>query len=70
MNVICKINAGDDSEKLEKELISEAKKKDIVGIAGHRSVGGLRFSYYNAIELKSVEALLLVLKEFEKKHSK
>eukprot|EP01080_Neovahlkampfia_damariscottae_P006685 gene6685-10850_t len=67
MNIICKIN-GENGEKLEKELVSEAKKQNIIGIAGHRSVGGLRFSCYNALELKSVEVLLSLLKEFEKNH--
>jgi phosphoserine aminotransferase len=39
-----------------------------VGLKGHRSVGGIRASVYNAITLESVEALVAFMKEFEKKN--
>jgi phosphoserine aminotransferase len=65
MNIICKIK-GEKGAELEKELINEAKKQNIIGIEGHRSVGGLRFSCYNALPLSSVETLLELLKTFEK----
>jgi phosphoserine aminotransferase len=40
----------------------------MVGIAGHRSVGGFRASTYNALPRESVQALVDVMKEFEKTH--
>ena len=45
-----------------------AKEKGMVGIKGHRSVGGFRASLYNALPMESVEALVAVMKEFEAKH--
>lgn len=44
------------------------KEAGISGINGHRSVGGYRASMYNALPLESVQALVDVMKEFEKKH--
>lgn len=45
-----------------------AKEKGMVGIKGHRSVGGFRASIYNACPLESVEALVACMQEFEKMH--
>lgn len=45
------------SEDLEKQFLSEAAEHDLVAMKGHRSVGGIRASIYNACELRSVEAL-------------
>lgn len=53
---------------LEKEFISFATEKGMVGIKGHRDVGGFRASLYNALPLSSVEALVACMKEFEAKH--
>jgi phosphoserine aminotransferase len=55
------------SDDLTDEFVSEAKKVGIVGIKGHRSVGGLRASIYNAVPKESVEALASFMKEFERK---
>lgn len=51
----------------EKEFIDFASTKGIVGIKGHRSVGGFRASIYNAMPLSSVEVLIETMKEFERK---
>ena len=40
----------------------------MVGVKGHRSVGGFRASLYNALPLESVQALVDTIKEFEAKH--
>jgi phosphoserine aminotransferase len=56
------------SEDLEDKFISEAKKAGMVGLKGHRSVGGVRASIYNAVTLESVQALAGFMKEFEKKN--
>jgi phosphoserine aminotransferase len=46
-----------------------AKTEQISGIAGHRDVGGFRASLYNALPLESVQHLVNVMQEFEKKQS-
>jgi phosphoserine aminotransferase len=51
---------------LEEEFLEFAKKKGMVGIKGHRSVGGFRASIYNAMPQEGVEALVAAMKEFEK----
>ncbi len=53
---------------LEKDFIDFATERGIVGIKGHRSVGGFRASLYNALPLESVEALITAMNEFERKH--
>ena len=53
--------------ELEKQFIEFATANNIVGIKGHRSVGGFRASIYNAMPLESVETLINVMKEFENK---
>ena len=47
----------------EAELLEEAARRDIVGIRGHRSVGGLRASIYNAVEFESVSELCQLLRD-------
>jgi phosphoserine aminotransferase len=53
---------------LDKEFLDLATSKGIVGIKGHRSVGGFRASLYNALPMESVEVLIAAMKEFENKH--
>lgn len=55
-------------EALESEFMAFAKEKGMVGIKGHRSVGGFRASIYNACPLESVEVLVACMQEFEKMH--
>ena len=55
-------------EEFEKEFMEFAKEKGMVGIKGHRSVGGFRASIYNACPKESVEALVACMKEFEELH--
>ncbi|MBK7104630.1 MAG: 3-phosphoserine/phosphohydroxythreonine transaminase [Ignavibacteriae bacterium] len=54
------------SEELEKKIIAEATAKGFSGLKGHRSVGGLRASIYNAFPQKGVEALVEFMKDFKK----
>ena len=54
--------------ELEKEFVEFATSKGMVGIKGHRSVGGFRASLYNAMPKSSVEALVACMQEFERKH--
>ena len=54
--------------ELEKEFNDFAATKGIVGIKGHRSVGGFRASLYNAMNMEGVQVLIDAMKEFEKNH--
>lgn len=54
-------------QELEKEFIDFAAERGIVGIKGHRSVGGFRASLYNALPMESVDVLVNAMKEFEAK---
>jgi phosphoserine aminotransferase len=63
MNVTFVMTEGNES--FEKEFDAFAESKGMVGLKGHRSVGGFRASIYNALPLTSVQALVNVMKEFE-----
>ncbi len=54
--------------ELEKDFIDFATTKGIVGIKGHRDVGGFRASLYNALPMESVDALVACMKEFQSNH--
>lgn len=55
-------------EHLQDEFAALAKNRSIIGIKGHRSVGGFRASIYNACTLEDVEALVACMQEFEQAH--
>ncbi len=55
------------SEDLEKKLIAEAKDAGFVGLKGHRSVGGIRVSLYNALPLQGAQKLAEFMEAFRKK---
>lgn len=57
----------DEYKELEKDFLDLATSRGMMGIKGHRSVGGFRASTYNALPIESVKALIDVMKEFEKK---
>jgi phosphoserine aminotransferase len=54
--------------ELEQQCVEEGKKQDLIGLKGHRSVGGMRASLYNAMSLEGVHALVDFLTEFKEKH--
>ena len=56
------------TEELEDTFAKEAKKNDMIGLKGHRSVGGMRASIYNAMTVEGAEALVQFMKEFQKKN--
>lgn len=66
MNVCFVMNP--DYAELEKDFMEYATSQGIVGIKGHRSVGGFRASLYNALPKESVEVLVKAMKDFEAKH--
>ncbi len=64
---ICFVMNGNYST-LETEFLDFATSKGMVGIKGHRDVGGFRASTYNALPIESVEALVATMQEFERMH--
>jgi phosphoserine aminotransferase len=52
------------TEELEKKFLKEAEARSLVGLKGHRSVGGVRASLYVALPVASVEALATFMDEF------
>jgi phosphoserine aminotransferase len=56
------------SEELEGTFASDAKKNDLIGLKGHRSVGGIRASLYNAITVQQAEDLAAFMQEFQRTH--
>jgi len=63
MNICFVMNDG--FEDKEKAFFEFATSKGMIGIKGHRSVGGFRASTYNALPIESVQALVDTMKEFE-----
>lgn len=57
------------SIELEEKFVKEAKEKGLESLKGHRSVGGIRASIYNAMPLEGVEKLANFMKEFEKENA-
>lgn len=66
---ICFVMA-DGYEELAPLFMEEAKARGIVGIKGHRLVGGFRASCYNALPIESVQVLVECMREFAEKHAK
>lgn len=66
MNICFVMN--DEYKDLEKPFLEYATKQGMVGIKGHRSVGGFRASCYNAMSIEGVEALVKCMQEFESQH--
>ena len=64
---ICFVMA-DEYKDLEKEFLAFVQEKGMVGIKGHRDVGGFRASCYNAMPLEGVKALVACMQEFEAQH--
>jgi phosphoserine aminotransferase len=55
------------SEEFETQFLSEASKNEMVGMKGHRSIGGVRVSLYNAVSLDSVKVLVKFMSDFQKR---
>ena len=56
------------SEALEKQFVAEAQAAGMVGLAGHRSVGGIRASLYNAVSPEACQALASFMNDFARKN--
>lgn len=57
------------NEELDKKFITEAKKEGLVTLGGHRSVGGMRASIYNAMPIEGVQKLVDFMKNFESENA-
>ncbi|GAC1662788.1 MAG: 3-phosphoserine/phosphohydroxythreonine transaminase [Candidatus Acidiferrum sp.] len=64
MNVVFRVAGGD--EAIEKQFAQEAAAAGLAGTPGHRSVGGMRVSLYNAVTLEAVQALTNFMREFQR----
>jgi phosphoserine aminotransferase len=58
-----------EDPSLEKEFLDLCKKENMIGVKGHRSVGGFRVSMYNALTLESVKAITELMKQFSQIHA-
>jgi phosphoserine aminotransferase len=56
------------TEDLEKAFVTEAKERALDGLKGHRSVGGIRASIYNAMSVEGVEALSAFMRDFQSRN--
>lgn len=65
MNVV--FVTGDDT--LDKEFVAEAKKQNLHNLGGHRSIGGMRASIYNAMPEEGIDKLIAFMKKFEEAHA-
>ena len=66
MNVTFRVARGD--EELEKKFAKEAVAARLVGLAGHRSIGGMRASLYNAVPVEAVNELVGFMRDFQKRN--
>ena len=56
------------SKELDAEFVKAAEAQGLVSLKGHRSVGGMRASIYNAMPIEGVEKLVSFMKDFESSH--
>lgn len=68
MNIPFLLRDAFNTPEMEKAFLDFVKTKNIVGVKGHRSVGGFRASLYNASTMEDVNALIAAMKEFEAMH--
>ena len=62
VNLPFRIGGGNDN--LEKQFLDQAKERNMIQLKGHRSVGGIRVSLYNAVTVTEVASLVDFMKEF------
>nr|KAG5694691.1 hypothetical protein BaRGS_010017 [Batillaria attramentaria] len=70
MNVPVRIGAPEGDEAMEKKFLEEAEKNKLISLKGHRSVGGLRISLYNAVTVEETQVLVKFMKEFMDRYRK
>jgi phosphoserine aminotransferase len=62
MNICFRVYGGDEAK--EKEFLVGGEKRGLTGLKGHRSVGGIRVSNYNAVTMANVQKLIAYLVEY------
>lgn len=70
MNVVFRVGGGDGDEQLEKDFLKGAEQLKMLQLKGHRSVGGIRASLYNAVTLEDTETLYNYMKSFHSQYKK
>lgn len=70
INIPFRIGDASGDETLEKKFLSESKEKGMVSLKGHRSVGGIRASLYNAMSLDETQVLAGFMRNFREKYDK
>lgn len=68
MNVVFRVGGPAGNESLEKEFLKGAEQRGMVQLKGHRSVGGIRASLYNAVTLQDTTTLFEYMTEFHAAH--
>ncbi|KAJ8963622.1 hypothetical protein NQ314_005522 [Rhamnusium bicolor] len=69
INIPFRVGGKNGNESLEAKFLEEAEKLKMYQLKGHRSVGGIRASLYNAVTLEDVQSLVKFMIEFQKQHS-
>ena len=67
VNVVFRIKDG--VQELEEKFVGESKAAGLIGLKGHRSVGGLRASLFNAVSIEDTQKLAQFMKDFQKKYN-
>lgn len=70
MNVVFRVGGADGDDALEKEFLKGAEALQMLQLKGHRSVGGIRASLYNAVTYQDADTLAKYMDEFLAKHKK
>jgi len=70
MNAVFRVGSSNGDETLEKEFLKGAQELGMLQLKGHRTVGGIRVSMYNAVTLEEVATLVDYMKQFLAKHNK
>ena len=68
MNATFRIGSRDGVEELEKRFVDEAFILGMISLKGHRSVGGIRVSMYNALSVDDVQTLCTFMHDFQKRN--
>ena len=68
MNAVFRIGGAEGEDILEKQFVEEASKLGMVSLKGHRSVGGIRVSMYNALTVDDVHKLCAFMQDFQHRH--
>lgn len=68
MNVPFRVGKADGDEALEKNFLEGASQRGMISLKGHRSVGGIRASLYNAVTVEDAEELAAYMREFQQQH--